>query len=349
MSDAGADAVRIVRLERGDDDALWDAYVGPRTQSLTDVAAWRDVVRDAYRISSHYFAARRGDTVVGALGLHEVRHPIFGHYLSTAIFSNDGGLYFDTSDARDALVAEARRLTEQTGASYLVIRTRQGALDGFRSDSHYRASVLDLHGGADAVWKALPAKTRNQVRRGQREGFTLSRGKDQLDAFFAVFHAHMRDLGSPAHSRRFYEAIAKHLGDRADFLVLRDGTELVAGAVLFRMNDTAMNFHTVARRQFNRRCPNYLLYWTMIEDACMQGCTSFDMGRSRVDSSNLDFKSKWNPTEVTLHYNFHLRTAKQLPDLDPRNPSFRLLIAMWQKLPLFVTRRLGPRLISGLA
>jgi len=341
--------MRITEIRGGDDAKRWDEYVGARTGTVTDLSAWREIVREVYGLKSYFLAAMDDERIIGALGLFEIRHPIFGHYLTTAVFGNDGGLYFDDAVGRDGLLAEARNVADRVNAAYLLIRTRDLELDGFRVDRSYRTAVMDLEGGADAVWKRLPAKTRNQVRRGIKEGFTVETGHDQLGAFYDVFHEHMRVLGSPGHGRRYYEAIVEHLGDRADFLVVKDGSKVVAGALLFWVNGTAMNYHTVALREYNRRCPNYLIYWRMIEASCTRGCRWFDMGRSRFDSSNLQFKENWNPQEMPLSYNYFLRKLKDVPNLDPRNPRYRMQIALWQKLPLFVTKTLGPRLISGLA
>jgi len=341
--------MRIIQIGEGEDESRWDAYVGPRAGAVIDLSAWRRVVRDAYGLKSCFLAAVEEDRIVGALGLFEVRHPFLGHYLATAPFGNEGGLYFDDAAARDALLGEARELADRRKVDYLVIRTRGLELDGFHVDRHYSTAVIDLEGGADALWKSrLPAKTRNQVRRGMKEGFSLESGPDQLISFFDVFHEHMRDLGSPAHSMRFYESIIEHLGDRAEFIVVKDGRDLAAGALLFWTNGIAMNLHTVALRKYNRRCPNYLIYWRMIEASCARGCRWFDMGRSVSDSSNIEFKANWGPQPLTLSYNYYLRKLKEVPNMDPRNPRYRLPIALWRKLPLFVTRNLGPRLIWGL-
>ena len=159
----------------------------------------------------------------------------------------------------------------------------------------------------------------------------------------------MRELGSPAHALRYYELIAKYLGDHARFIVLREGDTVVAGALLFTINDTAANLQTVALREYNRRCPNYLLYWHMLEMSCEAGCTRFDMGRSVEGGSNLRFKENWKPEISPLSYNYHLRTLKEVPFTDPRNPRYRLAIAVWRRLPLRLTRVLGPHLISGVA
>lgn len=331
------------------DAKQWDAFVEPKTGTVTDLFAWRHVVSDVYGVRSYFLGAMDGNRLIGTLGLYEISHPIFGHYLTTAAYANDGGFHFDDVTARDGLLAEARKVADRVDASYLLIRTRDMELDGFHVDRNYRTAVIDLTGGADALWKRLPAKTRNQIRKGQKEGFSLETGHDQRRAFYDVFHEHMRDLGSPAHGPNYYDAIIKYLGDRAEFFVVRDGSKVVAGALLFMVNGTGMNLHTVALREYNRRCPNYLLYWTMLQACANAGCTRFDMGRSRADSSNLSFKENWNPREIPLSYNYFLRKLKAVPNLDPRNPRYRLQIALWQKMPLFFTKKLGPRLIKGLA
>lgn len=341
--------MRVEYVTEGDDAGRWDTYVGARASTVTDLFAWRRVVLDAYGMASHYLLALDGDRVKGGLSLFEIRHPIFGHYLATAVFGNDGGLFYDSDAARDALTAEARALAGRLNVAHLVIRTRDTALDGFQADRHYRASVLDLEGTADAAMSRLPATTRNQVRRGMKEGFTVSTGPDQIAAFHNVFHEHMRDLGSPAHGMSFYEAIQRHLGDRAEFYVVRDGATLVAGALLFWVNGTAQNYHTVSLRRFNRRCPNYLLYRSMIEASYTRGMRTFDMGRSEAGSGQLKFKENWGTRAVELYYNYHLVRAKAMPRLSPSNPKYRMAIAVWSRLPVVVTRALGPRLISGLA
>ena len=341
--------MRIEQVGEDGDPGRWNAYVNTRAAAVTDLFTWRRVVREAYGIASHCLLAIEGDQVVGSLSLFEIKHPIFGHYLATAPFGNDGGLFYDSTEARNALIAEARTLADGLSVEYLVIRTREQPIEGFQADRHYRASVLDLNGTADEALNRLPATTRNQVRRGMKEGFTVSTGPDQIGAFFDVFHEHMRDLGSPAHALRFYEAIQRHIGDSAEFYVVRDGATLVAGALLFWVDGIAMNLHTVSLRRFNRRCPNYLLYWRMIEAAYTRGLKTFDMGRSEAGSGQAKFKENWGTRAVELCYNYHLVRAKAPPMLSPSNPKFRMAIAAWSRLPVFVTKALGPRLISGLA
>jgi len=328
----------------------WDEYVEQRTFTVTDLSGWRHIVYNAYGIRSHFIAVEDSDVLVGALALFEIKHPLFGRYFTTAAFSTDGGLYYDNDNVRDLLIDEAKRLADELQVDYLLIRSRGLQIEGFTQDQHYRTAMLDLRLGTDTVWaKSLRGKTRNQVRRGTKEGFTIHTGHDQLSDFHRVFHTHMRDLGSPAPGEVFYKNIIKFLGDYAHFIVVREGKSLVAGALLFEINGTAMNYHTVSLMKYNRRCPNYLLYWDMIKSACERSNTSFDMGRSEADSSNLKFKQNWGTQIIELNYNYYLRNLTEVPYVDPRNSRYKMPIAIWKKLPLPVTGVLGPWLIRGLA
>lgn len=339
--------MRILRL--GADDARWDDYVGPRSGAATDLSAWRRAVTDAYGLRSWALAAEDGGRLAGVLGLFEASHPAFGRWLTTAPFGNDGGFFFDGEAARDALLAEADVLAAETGADHLLLRTRGPELPGFQVDRRYSCAVLDLSVGKDAVWdSALDSKTRNQVRRGQKEGFTVAAGPEQLPDFHRVLHEHMRDLGSPSHSLRYYEAVRERLGGRAEFLVVRDGARLAAGALVLRSGGVSMNIHTVALRRYNPRCPNYLLYWRMIEDACARGDRAFDMGRSEADGRNMAFKRNWGAVPVPLYYQYRMRGGAEIPRLDPRDARWSIATSVWRMLPLAVTERIGPGLMRGL-
>ena len=331
-------------------EQLWDDYVIYRTNSVTDLSAWRHVLALTYGIDSHFMVAKNDNEIMGALGLFSIKHPVFGHYLTTAPFSTDGGLYYENMDALSMLVEWARGLSDQLDADYLLIRSRDTELEEFIIDRHYCTAIIDQKSGPENIWTdVLPGKTRNQVRRGKKEGFSIYTGHEYASEFYDVFHRHMRDLGSPAHSRDYYRNIVRFLGEKCRFIIVRDGSELAGGALLFEVNGTAMNYHTVSLKHFNRRCPNYLLYWHMIESSARRGNQKFDMGRTETDSTNLRFKKNWGSEIVGLKYNYYLRKIKDVPYVDPRNPRYSLPIAIWKKLPVAITKKLGPWAIRGIA
>jgi lipid II:glycine glycyltransferase (peptidoglycan interpeptide bridge formation enzyme) len=91
--------------------------------------------------------------------------------------------------------------------------------------------------------------------------------------------------------------------------------------------------------------PNYVLYWEMIQDACRRGFRRYHLGRSTAESGGEQFKKKWNAVSTQLHWYFG-RTdgAAELPGLNVDNPKYRLAIAAWRRLPLWMTDLAGPPL-----
>ncbi len=341
--------ISIVSVETPDHIQKWNHAASQLGRSVMDFYEWSKVVQEAYGIKSHMLMAEEKAAPVAFLALFEIRHPIFGHYLVTAPFGTDGGMISKSDAAIEPLSKAAASLADSLNVDYLLIRTRSTKLPGYVLESRYQTALLDLRQGEDHIWnKEIDPTTRNHIRKGMKQNFELRQGADQLPVFFDVFHQHMRDLGSPAHSYSFYESILRHFPNHTDIYVLRDGARAIAAALTFSINGIVSNLHTVALKSYNPRCPNYLIYWNMIQKAVASGAHTFDMGRSVEGGKNMAFKKQWGAKPVTLSYNYYLRRGTEVPFLDPRNAKYRLAIEAWRMTPVFLTKRIGPLLISGL-
>jgi hypothetical protein len=87
------------------------------------------------------------------------------------------------------------------------------------------------------------------------------------------------------------------------------------------------------------------MYFDLMRRAGRNGFRTFDFGRSKRVKGSYDFKSHWGMVERELPYEVMLIGRKDPPDYSPANPVFRLPILCWQRLPLAVTRALGPHLL----
>ena len=88
--------------------------------------------------------------------------------------------------------------------------------------------------------------------------------------------------------------------------------------------------------------------WRAIEEACDAGCRRIDLGRSTVESSHLDFKKYWGGETRVLPWAYQLLARADLPEMNKENKRFALAIAIWKRLPLGLSRRLGPPIARGL-
>jgi hypothetical protein len=78
------------------------------------------------------------------------------------------------------------------------------------------------------------------------------------------------------------------------------------------------------------------------------GYRVFDFGRSKKGTGAFSFKKNWGFTPEPLHYEYRLRRADGIPDHNPLNPKYRLMIAAWKRLPLPIANTLGPFIVRNL-
>ena len=90
--------------------------------------------------------------------------------------------------------------------------------------------------------------------------------------------------------------------------------------------------------------PNMFLYWQLFCFAAQQGYQVFDFGRSTIGSGTHTFKLQWGAETIPLHWDYWLANGDKLPEINPSNPNYDIAIRAWQRLPLSLTRLLGPRI-----
>ena len=74
----------------------------------------------------------------------------------------------------------------------------------------------------------------------------------------------------------------------------------------------------------------------------------FDYGRSKVGTGPYSFKKNWGFEPQALHYEYYLVKAKEMPNVSPTNPKYSLMINVWRRMPLGLSRLLGPPIARNL-
>jgi serine/alanine adding enzyme len=331
----------LCRFRPGDDRA-WDQYVATcPTAGLYHRAGWARVIERAYEHEPRYLWAREHNAVRGVLPLILFRGALGGRSLVSLPFLDEGGLCADDDATRTALWKLALDLARRERAA--VVELRQGAPSGLPLASlGSKVSVmLDLARDPQVMWKRLDAKVRNQVRKATSSGLTPAWcGVEGLDDFYVVFARNMRDLGSPVHARGFFAAILEEFAGDARLLLVRDGSHVVAGGVVIVFRDTVLVPWASSLREWRSKCPSNLLYWEVIRSACEKGLSQLDFGRSTPGGGTYRFKMQWGGRERRLPW--QVDPSDRASVVDSENPRYRLIIRGWQRLPVALTRAIGP-------
>ncbi len=322
--------------------------------SFAGLDSWLNLVHEMYGYKTYRYAVIENSHALAALALVEINHPIFGHYLATAPVGSYGGLAFETPEARDLLLDEARRLAEDVKAEYVSIRFDEGASsppDNWQQSPNYFTYLIDLPATPDELLKTFSSDHRNHVRKSLKKGFSIRFGHlDLLDDIYEALAKSMHELGSPYHAKNYLRKMAELLGDTLEFAVLYNAQgKISGGGVFIYQGGTIFNLHANILRHARSAYAGEFLYWSVIERAIQKGLKTFDLGRSLVGSGNEVFKVKWSPRKQLLAYWYWLAPGHELPSLNQKNPKFQLVIAIWKRLPAFIVRAIGPYLIRGLA
>ncbi|MGH9387882.1 MAG: FemAB family XrtA/PEP-CTERM system-associated protein [Vicinamibacterales bacterium] len=329
------------------DRSAWDAYAASHPQaSGYHVWSWRHVFVESFGHECVYLIARRAGRTVGILPLVHINSLLFGRTVTSLPFVNYGGVVADSLDEARALVNQAAELARTRRCRYVEFRHTVRRFGDLPCKQH---KVVMRMGLSADLWERLDRKVRNQIRKAEKSQLTVSRGKSELlPEFYDVFARNMRDLGTPVYARTFFTEVLKAFPDRTHVLVVRLGDRPVASGLTYRSGDMVEIPWASSVREYNSLCPNHLLYWQALQSAVAEGCTTFDFGRSTPNEGTYKFKEQWGALPMPLHWEYCLLRSEQLPDQSPKNPKFRLAIQIWKRLPLWLTKIIGPFVVRSI-
>ena len=93
---------------------------------------------------------------------------------------------------------------------------------------------------------------------------------------------------------------------------------------------------------------NDFMYWELMRRSAEQGIKIFDYGRSKKETGSYRFKKHWGFEATPLSYQYVLVNDKDMPNVSPTNPKYELMIRVWRKLPVGVSRFIGPWIAKDL-
>jgi serine/alanine adding enzyme len=311
---------------------------------------WLSVLERGLGHTPYALEATRGERTVGVMPLAYVRSLLFGRFLVSLPYLNYGGAVADDDRTAAALTDRAVELAIRLRVRYLELR-HEWAIDHFalthrRTDKmHMR---LDLPATAGTLWDQLDAKVRNQVRKGQKCGLAVQwGGAELLEDFYSVFSHNMRDLGTPTYGQRLFAAVLEQFPDRAELCLVRAGPRPAAAALLMHGWGITEVPSASSLRAYNSTCVNMLMYWHLLERAIARGQEVFDFGRCSEASPTYRFKKQWGAAACPAEWQYHLRRGSA-GEMRPDHPRYSRLIALWKRLPVALTRWIGPAIVRGI-
>jgi FemAB-related protein (PEP-CTERM system-associated) len=286
----------------------------------------------------------------GWLPLALVQSRLFGRFLVSLPYLNSAGVVAVDPAVGHALIDRALELADAHDVRYLELRHEQrwshpALTQELTSKTHMR---LALPSTADELWLQLDAKVRNQIRKAQKQELTVHwGGADRLNEFYDVFSRNMRDLGTPAFGRKLFQSVLRAFPNAAELCVVSAARRPIAAALLIHGSGTTEVPSASSLRRYNSTNANMLLYWHLLQRAIERGQSTFDFGRSSQDSNTYRFKKQWGAQPHPAVWQYYVRKGS-INEMRPDNPRYQRRIQLWQRLPVWLTRLIGPTIVRGI-
>jgi FemAB-related protein (PEP-CTERM system-associated) len=345
---AGQDAIQIRELQPGD-VSRWDQFVtGSGEATFFHRAGWKSVIERAFGHRAYFLYAEAGGRIVGVLPLAEIKSFLFGHTLAALPFCVYGGVAAESERARCLLDEAAGALARRLGVDHLEYRSLSHQHPDWIQKDLYVTFRKEIDPDPERNLLAIPRKQRAMVRKGIKNGLR-SEFDPGIDRFFDLFAANVHRQGTPAMPKRYFKLLRETFGDDCRVLsVLDSGGTPLSSVLTFYWRDEVLPYYAGDALAARELAANDFKYWELMRDGAERGYRLFDYGRSKRGTGSFDFKKNWGFEPQPLNYEYLLVQGTSVPEHNPLNPKYRLLINLWRRLPLPLANFIGPRIVRGL-
>ena len=329
--------------------ARWDEFVlGCPEASFFHRSGWQAILGRVFRHDTHFLFAESDGRIEGVLPLAHVRSMLFGSALVSLPFAVYGGVAAATPAVVTALELHAQQLARRLGVPHLEMRNVQRRHDDWPMQDLYVRFRKAILPDEEANMLAIPRKQRAMVRKGLKHGLT-SEIDPGVDRFFALYADNVHRHGTPALPKRYFQALRDEFGADCEVLTVSGPDGLPLSSVLsFYFRDEVLPYYAGDDESARELAGNDFKYWELMRRSCARGLKVFDYGRSKQGTGSYSFKKNWGFEPTPLYYEYCLYQRDSVPQNNPSNAKYRLMIEAWRRLPIGLANWLGPYIVRGL-
>lgn len=327
---------------------------------------WKDFVYKTYKnCEPIYYINLKEEIVKTIFPFFLVKSKIFGDRLISQPFIDIGGLLGEFD--KNFMLNVINNLKEQFKGKATNIEIRLNTFSenykefetfllnqNFDKKSGKQQFILRLRKEED-LWNSFKRITRKGIKKANKSGLKLNEinNEKEIEIFYKLYLKRMKNFGTPQHSYDYFLNLFAEMKENFKGLNCYKDEKLIGSLIVLYTKDYMYAAYNFSEYEFLMYQPNDLLYWEIIKWAIKKDIKYFDFGQCEANAEEkthaegiYNFKSKWlgDLYERQSFYYCFKQDSKQ--DIKSKKDN---LIKIWRKLPLFVIKRLGPKIASQLA
>lgn len=181
----------------------------------------------------------------------------------------------------------------------------------------------------DDFWKNIQSRFRGLMRKSQRQDLSF-KIDDKFDKFYNTYLLGMRNLGTPAHGKKYFEKLMEYIPYH--IFTVYDNDKCIGSLFCLNDNDTLLVLYAYTLPEYSKKYANYFLYLNTIEWMTQNHLVYLDMGRSTYNEGTYHFKKKFKPKFYAINSKINYSNDSKM----------QLASNIWKKLPLPVANFISP-------
>lgn len=338
-----------VRELQASERASWNNFLSTIESSAYHQPVWTEIIKRSFGHPTRIWVAITGEgEILGGVPLTVFSSRLFGQFAVSMPYFNYGGIVSPWFNVAQDIISCLQTVCTNERLSHIELRSMQPNLAKQFSDR--KASlVLKLPESEKLLDEQLGAKVRAQYKKTEEHLPRIIFGKlDLLEDFYRVFSQNMRDLGTPVYSKRWFANILSAVEVDSHVVVVYIADKPVSAGFLIGHNGMLEIPWASTVRQANPTNANMWMYRQILGHAIRKGYKFFDFGRSTREAGTFKFKKQWGAVPYTHYWYYLLPDGGVVPELNPDNPKYKLVIGLWKRLPVWLTRLVGPPIVANI-
>ncbi len=329
--------------------ARWDQYVLSSPEStFFHRAGWQNVISSVFKHQTIFIYVEQAGLIIGVLPLVYINSRLFGRSLTSMSFGVYGGIVADSSDAANALEMAAINWAKKLDVDYLEFRNIEPSQSSWPTQDLYVTFRKEIFLDDEKNMLAIPRKQRAMVRKGIKNELSGEVDTD-VNRFFHLYADNVKRHGTPAMPKKYFQALKKEFGSSCEILTVVDKSGNPLSSVLsFYFKNEVLPYYAGDDESARHLAANDFKYWDLMSRAARRGIQIFDYGRSKNGTGSYAFKKNWGFVPTQLHYEYQLYKISKIPQNNPSNKKYELMINLWKKLPISVANFIGPHIVKNL-
>ena len=256
---------------------------------------WAQILNSVYQTPAYLITL--DDGIKGWLFLYLVKD-LYGN---KQLHSFKYGIYAESDSFYEVLIERARKLADEINCQALLICSGLTKLKVDLIETEKKTLLLDLPSTQEDMWEKFRDKTRNSIRKAEKESITIERGNKNLRDFYQGYSERMFEKRVAIHPYEYFENMFKLMPDNTELITAKYQGKYI-GAVLVQYNREGAIYLFNGTNSFIPTSPNQLLLWEMSKFCIEKQIKVLDMSESSEGSGVFKFKKNFGAVPYSFYY-----------------------------------------------